>query len=194
MCLKLPCLKQMNHSTKQQNIEFFEIVSIMYRCSQKTSSTNGINNHSHWAVGVLYRATPTVTRKISPGTLKIHTCCHAFGGGPFTTCFYRVRYVVSRSQPPYYGSVMEPHEHFTIFFKFAQFFLQKARATNGKYGPVDLSKNENDWEGLKVWLFSKWIPADFMSVIMTSFSNRFLYYDVINSVFITEIRFLCWNK
>ena len=27
--------------------------------------------------------------------------------------------------------------------------LERARATNGKYGPVDLSKNENDWEGLK---------------------------------------------
>ena len=28
---------------------------------------------------------------------------------------------------------------------------QRATATNGKIGPVDLSKNENDWEGLKEW-------------------------------------------
>ena len=70
---------------------------------------------------------------------------------------------------------------------------QRARATNGKYGPVDLSKNENDWEGLKDWLFNKWILANFMSVVMTSFSNRFLHYDAINSVIITEIRLLCWN-
>ena len=43
------------------------------------------------------------------------------------------------------------------------------------------------------WLFSKWTPADFMSVVLTSFSNRFLHYDVMNSVIITEIRLLCWN-
>ena len=72
-------------------------------------------------------------------------------------------------------------------------YKQRARATNSKYGPVDLLKNENDREGLKEWLFNKWIPADFMSVVMTSFSNRFLHYDVINSVIITEIQFLCWN-
>ena len=30
---------------------------------------------------------------------------------------------------------------------------QRARATNGKYGPVDLSKNENDWKGL--WIYKK---------------------------------------
>ena len=33
--------------------------------------------------------------------------------------------------------------------------IQRARATNGKYGLVDLSKNENHWEGRKEWLFSK---------------------------------------
>ena len=73
-------------------------------------------------------------------------------------------------------------------------FEQRARATNGKYGPVNLSKNENDWEDLKEWLFSKLILADFMSVVMTSFSNQFLHYDVINSVIITEIRLLRWNE
>ena len=67
---------------------------------------------------------------------------------------------------------------------------QRARATNGKYGPVDWFENENDWEGLKEWLFSKWIPADFIPVVMTSFSNPFLHYDVI----ITEIRLFCWNE
>ena len=72
--------------------------------------------------------------------------------------------------------------------------IKRARATNSKYGPVDLLKNENDWEGLKEWIFSKWIPADLMSVVMTSFSNWFLHYDVIKSVIITEIRLLCWNK
>ena len=34
------------------------------------------------------------------------------------------------------------------------------------------------------------IPADFMSVVMTSFSKRFLNYDVIDSVIITEIQLL----
>ena len=57
--------------------------------------------------------------------------------------------------------------------------IERARAMNSKIGPVDLSKNENDWEGLKEWQFSKWIPADFMSVVMTSFSNRLLHYHVI---------------
>ena len=71
--------------------------------------------------------------------------------------------------------------------------FERARTTNGKYGPVSLSKNEHDWEGHKEWLFSKWIPANFMSVVMTSISNRFLHYDVINSVIITEIWPLCWN-
>ena len=32
---------------------------------------------------------------------------------------------------------------------------ERARATNSKYGPVDLLKNENGWEVLKEWLFSK---------------------------------------
>ena len=27
--------------------------------------------------------------------------------------------------------------------------FQRAKTTDGKYGPVDMSKNENDWEGLK---------------------------------------------
>ena len=56
---------------------------------------------------------------------------------------------------------------------------------NGKIGPVDLSKIENGWVCLKEYWFSKWIPADFMSVVMMSFSNRFLNYDVIIRVIIT---------
>ena len=67
-------------------------------------------------------------------------------------------------------------------------WMHVARATNDKYDPVDKSRNENDWEVLKEWLFNKRIPADFMSVVMTSFSYPFLHYDVINCVIITEIR------
>ena len=29
--------------------------------------------------------------------------------------------------------------------------LKRARATNDQFGPVDLSKNENDWVCLKNW-------------------------------------------
>ena len=82
---------------------------------------------------------------------------------------------------------------FTLNIKIGEESMQRARATNSKYGPVDLLKNENDWEGLQEWLFSEWILADFISVVITSFSNRLLHYDVINSVLITEIRLLCWN-
>ena len=46
---------------------------------------------------------------------------------------------------------------------------------------------------LKLKMIDK-VPTDFMSVIMTSSSNRFLHYDVIKSVIITEIRLLCCNK
>ena len=60
----------------------------------------------------------------------------------------------------------------------------------GKFGPVNLSKNENEWVCLKEKLFSKWIHADIMSVVMTSFSNWFLNYDVIKSVIITEIQWI----
>ena len=82
--------------------------------------------------------------------------------------------------------------YFTLNIKIGEESMQRARDTNSKYGPVDLLKNENDWECLKEWLFSKWIPAEFY--IVTSFSNRFLHYNVINSVIISEIRLLCWNK
>ena len=34
--------------------------------------------------------------------------------------------------------------------------------------PICLEK-KNDWEGLKEWLFIKWYPAYFMSVVMKSF-------------------------
>ena len=71
--------------------------------------------------------------------------------------------------------------------------VQRARTMNGKFGPVNCSRNENGWVCLKEYWFSKWIPADFMSVVMTSFSNRFLNYDVINSVITTEIQLLWWN-
>ena len=66
--------------------------------------------------------------------------------------------------------------------------LPWARTTNGKIGPVDLPKNENGWVCLKEYWFSKWIPADFMFVVMTSFSNRFVYYDVITSVIISQMK------
>ena len=52
----------------------------------------------------------------------------------------------------------------------------------------------NSWVCLKEYCFSKWIPAYFMSVVMTSFSNRFLNYDVMNSVTVNEIQLLWWNE
>ena len=55
------------------------------------------------------------------------------------------------------------------------------------------SKNDHCWIYLEEYWFSKWIPADFMSVVMTSFLNRFLNYDVINSAIITEIQLLWWT-
>ena len=58
-----------------------------------------------------------------------------------------------------------------------------------KIGPVDLSKNENDWVCPKEYYISKWIPADILSVGMTSFSNWFLNYDVINSVILPKFNF-----
>ena len=70
---------------------------------------------------------------------------------------------------------------------------ERARTTNGKIGPVDLSDNENGWVCLKEYWFSKWIPADFMYVVMTSFSDRFLNYDVIERVIVTEIQLMWWN-
>ena len=49
--------------------------------------------HCHWAVRVLYRATPALTRGIcllwsSERTRDTHTCCRAFGSGAITTCIY----------------------------------------------------------------------------------------------------------
>ena len=61
-------------------------------------------------------------------------------------------------------------------------------------GPEDLSKNENenDWAGLKEWLFSKWIPADSMFMVVTSFLTgsciMISYTDVrINNILIFHI-------
>ena len=47
------------------------------------------------------------------------------------------------------------HMHFKILSKHISNNFIRARAANCKYGPVDLSKNENDWEGLEEWLISK---------------------------------------
>ena len=57
---------------------------------------------------------------------------------------------------------------------------------NGKSGPVDLNENENGRVCLKEWYLSKWIPADFLAVVMMSFSNWFLHYDVIDSVILSQ--------
>ena len=50
-----------------------------------------IGTHSHWAVRVLWRATPTVTRAkplkwSSSRTRETHTRCQAFGSRAVTTC------------------------------------------------------------------------------------------------------------
>ena len=59
---------------------------------------------------------------------------------------------------------------------------------NDKIGHANLSQNENDRVSLKEKQFSKGIPAPIMSVVITSFPNKFLDYDVINSVIITKIQ------
>ena len=75
--------------------------------------------------------------------------------------------------------------------KLSQNKIQRARPTMGKIGPVDLFKNEKkSWVGIKHWYLNKWIPADQVSVVMTSFSDQFFHYDVINSVIITEVQLL----
>ena len=57
--------------------------------------------------------------------------------------------------------------------------VKKARTTNSKIGPVDLSKHENiEYNYLKEYWFSKWIPADMTSLL--------------NSVIITEIQLSWW--
>ena len=55
---------------------------------------------------------------------------------------------------------------------------QRGRTTKGKIGPVDFSKNEDGrvclkeyYISKKEYYISKWIPAEFMFVFMTSFSN-----------------------
>ena len=48
--------------------------------------------------------------------------------------------------------------------------VKELGTTNGKM-TLTFAKNENVWVGLKEWSFSKLIPADFVSVVVTSFSN-----------------------
>ena len=43
------------------------------------------------------------------------------------------------------------------------------------------------------WYFIKWIPADFMSVVVTLFFKLFKHHVVINSVIINQIHLLYWN-
>ena len=52
-----------------------------------------LGNHGHWAVRILYRATPTETHGIrlywsSPRTRDTHTYCRTLSSGAVTTCFY----------------------------------------------------------------------------------------------------------
>ena len=52
-----------------------------------------LGTRGHWAVKVLWRATPAVTRGIrllwsSPRTRDTQTYCRALGSGAVTTCFY----------------------------------------------------------------------------------------------------------
>ena len=52
-----------------------------------------LGTHGHWAVRVLYRATPTATRDIrlkwsSPSTRDSHTYCRGLSSGTVTTRFY----------------------------------------------------------------------------------------------------------
>lgn len=45
--------------------------------------------------------------------------------------------------------------YFGTFLAHASRVNERDKATKGKNGPVDLSKNQNDSLGLKDWLFSK---------------------------------------
>ena len=52
-----------------------------------------LGTHSHWAMRVLQRAAPTVTRGIrfkwsSPRTRDTHTCCRANSSGAVSTYFF----------------------------------------------------------------------------------------------------------
>ena len=50
------------------------------------------DTHSHWAVSVIWRATPTVTQGVrllwsSPRIHDTRTCCRGFSSGAVATCF-----------------------------------------------------------------------------------------------------------
>ena len=81
LAFSMRSLRTSPHQTSPFCVDFFHS-RIFPSHGNVTRTDEGpiFDTRDHWAVRVLLRATPTVTR-------AIHTCCRSFGRGAVTTCF-----------------------------------------------------------------------------------------------------------